>query len=137
MTGLSEKFDGRMHVGGGHPLAARPHLTERVLDVIAAIAILAFTLPLTVLAGIVLLVAGGGHAFERRDRAGVGGRPCRGLYFRCTRGGRFTAVGRWVYALRIDHIPLCVNVIAGDLSFFGSPRAHPFGDGDPRPDGTG
>ncbi len=134
MTGLSEKFDERIHLGDGHPLAARPPVSERVLDVIAALTILVFTLPLTVAAGIALMIAGGGHAFERRDRMGVGGHPCRGLYFKCIRDDRFTAPGRWVHALRIDHIPLCINVIAGDLSFFGSRSAHPFREADGSPD---
>ena len=109
---------------------------ERVLDVIASVALLALTWPLMILTVVAIKIEDGPLAtvLYRQVRVGERGQPFRLLKFRSMRedaerdgrprwaaanDDRVTRVGRVIRKLRIDELPQILNVLNGEMSLVG------------------
>lgn len=110
--------------------------TKRAFDVVAALALLAITLPFTLLTLLAIAIEDGprGPYFYRQRRVGLDGRVFNVLKFRSMtvdaesdgrpqwasrEDARVTRVGRVIRKVRIDELPQIVNVLRGDMSFVG------------------
>jgi sugar transferase (PEP-CTERM system associated) len=107
---------------------------KRVLDILAALAGLALSLPLGLLAALAIKLTSRGPVFFRQERVGQDGTTFKLVKFRtmCTdaekesgpvwakqNDSRVTPVGRLLRRSRIDEIPQFVNILAGQMSFVG------------------
>jgi sugar transferase (PEP-CTERM system associated) len=107
---------------------------KRLIDIIAALALFVLTLPIALIAAIVVKLDSPGPIFYQQDRLGMGGQVFRIFKFRSmrvdaetssgaawatVRDPRVTHVGRLMRLLRIDELPQLVNVIKGDMSLVG------------------
>jgi predicted metal-binding membrane protein len=101
----------------------------RVGDVLIALALIVFTLPLMVLVALAIKLDSDGPVFAWQARLGHNGRRFFAVKFRTTehdperaiwdRGTRETAVGRFLHQTRIDDLPTVLNVLAGDIPIIG------------------
>lgn len=127
--------------------------TKRLFDVIAALALLAVTLPFIVLTMLAIALEDGprGPYFYRQRRVGLDGKVFNVLKFRSMTvdaeadgrprwasagDSRVTRVGRVIRKVRIDELPQVFNVLRGDMSFVGPRPERPefvsqFGDSVP------
>lgn len=111
-------------------------LTRRLFDILlASVALLLFS-PLILAASLAVLAGNPGPVFYRAPRVGLRGKvftmvKLRTMYVRGGDGGsvitaaedvRVFPVGRWLRRMRLDELPQLLNIIRGDMSFFG-PRA--------------
>jgi exopolysaccharide biosynthesis polyprenyl glycosylphosphotransferase len=109
-------------------------LLRRSADVLLAALLLAFTLPLALLAALAIKLDGPGPIFYLQTRVGLHGRTFTLYKFRSMTPGaeapgravwatrddpRVTRVGRVLRLLRIDEIPQVFNVLRGDMAFIG------------------
>lgn len=104
---------------------------KRVIDVVAAVAILLALLPLLVLIAVLILAESPGPLFYRAERVGRGGRRLRMLKFRKmapdAAGGpltldgdrRLTRVGALLHRTRLDELPQLWHVLRGEMSLVG------------------
>jgi sugar transferase (PEP-CTERM system associated) len=107
---------------------------KRAFDVIVAMLVLILTLPITIIAAIVIRIDSPGSIFYRQVRVGANGRAFSILKFRSMRSdaekdgvarwaqsndSRVTRVGKFLRRSRIDEIPQIINVLLGDMSFVG------------------
>jgi exopolysaccharide biosynthesis polyprenyl glycosylphosphotransferase len=107
---------------------------RRAFDIVLSAALLAFTLPLLVLAAIAIKLDSPGPIFYRQERVGRDNKVFNLFKFRSMRtdaeaGGRaiwasksdprVTRVGRFMRLTRIDEIPQVLNVLRGDMAFVG------------------
>jgi lipopolysaccharide/colanic/teichoic acid biosynthesis glycosyltransferase len=106
-------------------------MLKRAMDVIVAVlALVILSLPLVVIALLVVLDSPG-PVFYRAQRVGYRGRPLRMLKFRkmhadATGGAltlaedeRFTRVGRWLVRGHLDELPQLWHVVRGEMSLVG------------------
>jgi sugar transferase (PEP-CTERM system associated) len=108
--------------------------TKRLIDIAAALAILALTLPIALIAAIAVKLDSPGPIFYQQDRLGMGGKVFRIFKFRsmrvdaetgtgaawaAVRDPRVTHVGRLMRLLRIDELPQLINVLKGEMSLVG------------------
>jgi sugar transferase (PEP-CTERM system associated) len=110
--------------------------SSRMLDVVASVLLLAFSLPIMFLSAIAILVEDGWRApvFYRQARVGGAGRTFELLKFRSMRRDaetdgqarwaqkddpRVTRVGAIMRKLRIDELPQILNVLRGNMSLVG------------------
>jgi lipopolysaccharide/colanic/teichoic acid biosynthesis glycosyltransferase len=118
---------------------ARPRDTVlRVFDVVLSSLFLLFSLPISILIALLVLVTSWTPILYRGERVGRGGRVFTMYKFRTLRRGaetrlgpylgeelvqrtqaEFTRVGRWLKATQLDEIPQFVNVLRGDMSLVG------------------
>ena len=109
-------------------------LLRRGFDVVVAVALLAFTLPVMLITAIAIKCDSPGPVFYRQLRAGQHRRPFSLYKFRsmvvdAEAGGtprwatpgdkRATNVGRFIRLTRIDELPQLLNVLRGDMSIVG------------------
>jgi lipopolysaccharide/colanic/teichoic acid biosynthesis glycosyltransferase len=117
---------------------------KRVLDVVAAVVLLACLLPLFLVVAFLIELDTRGPVFYRQQRVGRDGRPFRMVKFRSMQRGadrqlvqllplnetdgpmfklrcdpRVTRVGRVLRRLSIDELPQLFNVLLGDMSLVG------------------
>lgn len=106
---------------------------KRLGDVVVSSTLLVLTLPLLLLACVLIRLEDGGPAFYSQIRTGLYGVPIRIWKLRSMRDGaetqgvqwakrndpRITAVGRWLRRLRIDELPQLVSVLKGEMSLIG------------------
>jgi len=101
----------------------------RVLDVLLASMILIFSIPLFLLAFILIKLEDGGELFFRQERIGFHEKTLRVLKFRTMNAvidesgeelsPQSTKVGRWLRKFRINEFPQLLNVIKGEMSLVG------------------
>lgn len=108
-------------------------LRKRIFDVSVASLTLVACLPLLVLIALAIWLEDRGPVFFRQERIGRKGRVFRVLKFRkfsarsndagpiLTIAGdsRYSRVGRFLEATKLNELPQLVNVIAGDMSLVG------------------
>lgn len=114
---------------------------KRILDILASLGLLIFTLPTLLLAAIAIRLDSPGPIFYRQERVGRHGAPFALYKFRTMRTDaeangipqwaavqdpRVTAVGRFLRMTRIDELPQVWNVLRGDMSFVGPRPERPF-----------
>ncbi len=114
---------------------------KRIFDLVASGLLLLCTLPVMLLAGILIYLESGGPIIYRQERVGLNGRVYTIYKFRSMRvdaeqGGvpqwaqqndsRVTRVGQILRKLRIDELPQIFNVFKGDMSFIGPRPERPF-----------
>jgi sugar transferase (PEP-CTERM system associated) len=107
---------------------------KRSTDVVLAVVLLIFTLPLILFTCILVMCDSPGPVFLRQERVGLGGRPFVLLKFRSmfvdaekdglarwagSEDRRITRVGRFIRKFRIDELPQLLNVLRGHMSFVG------------------
>jgi len=107
---------------------------RRVLEVVIAILLLIISLPLCLLAALLIKIESKGPVFFRQERVGKEGKLFHVLKFRSMRSDaeadtgpvwaskedpRVTRVGRLIRKLRIDEIPQIWNVLRGDMALVG------------------
>jgi sugar transferase (PEP-CTERM system associated) len=107
----------------------------RVLDLAGAAAVFLVTLPLVLVAAILIKLTSKGPALYRQQRVGLNGRVFTIYKFRSMRADaeaetgavwatpghdpRVTRVGGWLRRSRIDELPQLWNVLRGDMSLVG------------------
>lgn len=116
-------------------------LLKRLMDVLASVGLLIFTLPTLLLACLAVRLDTPGPVFYRQERVGRNGSSFTIYKFRTMRvdaegGGipqwaaavdpRITRVGRILRMTRIDELPQIWNVLRGDMSFVGPRPERPF-----------
>ena len=108
---------------------------KRVFDIVLALVLLPFLLPLMLLVAIAVFVEGGfrGPILYRQMRVGENGRPFQMVKFRSMRtdaekdgarwasrdDDRITRVGKVIRKVRLDELPQIFNVLKGNMSFVG------------------
>jgi lipopolysaccharide/colanic/teichoic acid biosynthesis glycosyltransferase len=107
---------------------------KRGIDVIAALAVLVASAPLTLLVAVLIKLEDGGPVLFRQRRVGRDGVPFTVCKFRSMREDaeastgpvwagpddpRVTRIGRWLRPLGIDEIPQAWNVLRGEMSLVG------------------
>ena len=110
------------------------YLVKRLLDLVVALALLALTAPLVLVAALAIRVSSPGAIFYRQRRVGQGGRPftiwklrtmtadaeeVSGPVLATVRDVRVTPVGRFLRATRVDELPQLWNVLTGSMSLVG------------------
>ena len=111
-------------------------ITKRWFDVVASIAAIIITLPVTLYVAIRVKLTDGGPVFYLQERLGQFGEPFqiykfRSMYKNSEANGpqltkenddRITPIGKTIRKYRIDELPQFINVIKGEMSIVG-PRA--------------
>ena len=142
---LPEKINGD---GSVHPLTTfvgRKRDTEeflmRSLDVLGSLAILVFSLPLTILAAILIKLTSEGSVIYKQQRVGKDGKVFTLYKFRTMvedaeeqigpvlaveNDPRVTKVGRFLRDTRLDEFPQLINVILGQMSLVGPRPERPY-----------
>ncbi len=138
-------WDGTPVVQLAEPISQRLYeMGKRGIDLVCALALLPFLLPIIAVASIAVRLDSSGPIFLRQRRVGRGGRAFDMYKFRSMRRGseevtaellakneatgpmfkmredpRITRVGRLLRRTSIDELPQIFNVIRGDMSFVG------------------
>jgi len=106
---------------------------KRGFDVIVSLTVLVFTLPVALIAAILIRLESRGPIFYRQERVGLDGKLFTLIKFRsmrvdaekhgpqwaAERDNRITRVGNILRKSRIDEIPQVLNVLRGNMSFVG------------------
>ena len=112
---------------------------KRFIDVIAALALIPFCLPLFAVLAILIRLDSPGPAFFIQERMGFRGETFRMIKFRSMRprdpvteklagrddamtkndDDRITRIGRFIRKTRLDELPQVLNVLRGEMSFIG------------------
>lgn len=109
-------------------------ILKRAFDLFAALILLVLTLPLWLIAAILIVAESGRPLFYAQERLGLNGKRFKILKFRSmipnaesetgpvlvTPGdARITRVGRFLRSSRIDELPQLLNILAGHMSLVG------------------
>jgi sugar transferase (PEP-CTERM system associated) len=107
---------------------------KRIFDIVAAAILLVVTLPLMIIAAVLIWIETGFPIFYRQERVGLSGRIFKVIKFRSMRrdaeedgkprwaasnDDRVTRTGRFLRKYRVDELPQLVNVLKGDMSLVG------------------
>ncbi|HTP98412.1 MAG TPA: TIGR03013 family XrtA/PEP-CTERM system glycosyltransferase [Casimicrobiaceae bacterium] len=107
---------------------------KRCFDLVVSALILLATLPVMLIAALLIALESGAPIIYRQERVGLHGRTFQLFKFRsmskdAERDGkaawavaddpRITALGRWLRRTRIDELPQLLNVLRGEMSFVG------------------
>ena len=118
----------------GYRHSAMAKLSKRCFDIVFALALLLFTLPLMAVTALLIVLDSKGPVFYKQERAGLNGRPFSVIKFRsmrtdaekdgsprwaAQRDARVTRVGALIRKLRIDELPQLLNVLRGEMSLVG------------------
>ncbi|MEI9928781.1 MAG: sugar transferase [Sphingomonas sp.] len=116
-----------------HPMQGGGGSIKRIVDVAAALLVLALAMPLLAVAGLAIWLGDGGGPIYRAPRVGRGGRDFTMLKLRTMVAGadrlggrltpdsdpRVTRVGAWLRRCKIDEFPQLWNVLRGEMSIVG------------------
>jgi len=120
--------------GNGFNQGALRTLIKRIFDIIASLILLIVTLPIMLLAALLIVIEDGTPVFYQQERVGLAGKFYKVIKFRsmfndAEKGGkpqwavtddpRVTRVGKIIRKLRIDELPQIFNVLKGEMSFVG------------------
>jgi sugar transferase (PEP-CTERM system associated) len=109
-------------------------LAKRLFDVLAALFLLVFAVPIMLAVAIAIALESGFPVIYRQERVGARGRKFMLLKFRsmvrdaeangeaqwaAVDDARVTRVGRFLRRTRIDELPQLLNVLKGEMSFVG------------------
>ncbi|MDR1063287.1 MAG: sugar transferase [Azoarcus sp.] len=127
--------------GDGFRQSLRQVFVKRMFDLAVGTVLLILSLPLQIVAALLIVAEDRGPVFYRQERVGLGGQVFRVLKFRSMRpdaekkgeplltasdDGRITRVGRIIRWLRIDELPQLLNVLVGDMSLVGPRPERPY-----------
>jgi len=127
--------------GQGFDHGVTRDVIKRTFDVFVSLLLLVLTLPLIVIAMLLIALESGWPVLYRQERVGQGGKPFTIYKLRTMRhdaegdgqprwaspdDGRITRVGRLLRVTRIDELPQLFNVLRGDMSFVGPRPERPF-----------
>jgi sugar transferase (PEP-CTERM system associated) len=127
--------------GGGFDQSFLRAFVKRFFDLFTSITILIVTIPIMVLAALLIYLEDRFPIFYKQERVGKNGENFMVLKFRSMRKDaekgnkpqwasandpRTTRVGRIIRKLRIDELPQIFNVFKGDMSFVGPRPERPF-----------
>lgn len=146
MVGFFERQTGRINIDALNPSsivfaegiiqAVLKSYVHRVFDLIISLVVLILTLPIMLLAALLIWIESGfrGPILYGQTRVGRDGRLFRILKFRSMtvdaeqyggarwavpRDSRITAIGRLLRKSRIDEVPQLINVLKGEMSVVG------------------
>src|SRR4030095_11286211 len=120
--------------GNGYRQNWRRTFMKRVFDIVVAAFLLVLSLPIMLMATLLILFEDGGSVVYRQQRVGARGATFTLLKFRSMRknaemdgkaswatvnDSRITQVGKFLRRTRIDELPQLVNVLRGEMSFVG------------------
>jgi undecaprenyl phosphate N,N'-diacetylbacillosamine 1-phosphate transferase len=106
-------------------------IIKRLFDIVFALLLLLFTLPITIFFTILLLIANGGKPFFIQSRPGKNERVFKLIKFKTMTDKkdengnllsdeqRMTLIGTFVRKTSLDEIPQMINVLKGDMSLIG------------------
>lgn len=106
---------------------------KRALDIVIALIILVFFLPLGLLISLLIVLESKGGVFYKQERVGLNGKPFGLLKFRSMRpnadrlgqltvgdrDSRVTNIGHFIRKYKLDEFPQFINVLIGDMSIIG------------------
>ncbi len=106
---------------------------KRALDIVIALIILVFFLPLGLLISLLIVLETKGGIFYKQERVGLNGKPFGLLKFRSMRPNadrlgqltvgerdpRVTNIGHFIRKYKLDEFPQFINVLIGDMSIIG------------------
>ncbi len=143
-AGFSEQQFGRLELDLLDPGTLRPAIARnntlrariktRIFDIVGCLSLLVLTLPVMLVAALLVRLDSPGPVFYRQQRAGLNGRPFMLIKFRSMvvdaeacgtarwaqrRDPRITRVGAWIRPLRIDELAQLLNVLRGEMSLIG------------------
>jgi exopolysaccharide biosynthesis polyprenyl glycosylphosphotransferase len=116
-------------------------MVRRGADIAFALALVLLSLPLMLLAALLIKIESPGPVFYRQERVGLNGRPFQVIKFRSMRADaetglgpqwakpadpRVTRVGRFIRLARIDELPQLWNVLRGEMSVVGPRPERPY-----------
>jgi sugar transferase (PEP-CTERM system associated) len=115
-------------------------VVKRIFDIVCALALIALTSPVMLIAALVIKLESRGPVFYRQERVGFNGRLFNVVKFRSMRtdaekngpqfasaeDDRVTRVGRFIRKVRIDELPQLFSVLNGDMSLVGPRPERPF-----------
>lgn len=114
---------------------------KRLIDLVASLILLVVTMPIILLAAVLVGVTSKGPILFRQARVGQYGQVFQLMKFRSMRADaeqdgvpqwatendpRVTSVGRVLRATRVDELPQIFNVLVGDMSFVGPRPERPY-----------
>ena len=123
------------------PIPAWERHTKRILDVVVSAAVLVVGMPLWLFVAALVKMTSNGPAIYRQTRTGQHGKPFTMYKFRTMQDdaerhtgpvwaqkgdSRYTSIGPWLRALRIDEIPQMWNVLKGEMSLVGPRPERPY-----------
>jgi len=109
-------------------------IVKRCFDLVVSATLIVVTLPIALLAAMLITLEGGGPVIYRQERVGYRGRTFTVLKLRsmandaekdgkaawaATNDSRITRVGRLIRRMRVDELPQLLNVLKGEMSFVG------------------
>ena len=111
----------------------RTQITKRVLDIVSSIFLLFITLPLSLMAALLIKLESPGPILYKQKRTGQYNEEFKVYKFRSMRNdaekngaqwasendARITKVGKFIRKTRIDEIPQLINVLQGSMSIVG------------------
>jgi lipopolysaccharide/colanic/teichoic acid biosynthesis glycosyltransferase len=123
------------------PIPAWERHTKRILDLVVSAFVLIVGLPIWLTVAALVKLTSSGPAIYKQTRTGRHGRPFTMYKFRTMEDGaerhtgpvwaqkgdsRYTPIGPWLRALRIDEVPQLWNVLKGEMSLVGPRPERPF-----------